>query len=176
MTADGCLALYKTLTNDSCEGTAGLAPVCCKNVALNPLGQLTVQHKSATQIVNTVKIMVESVAKPKVEVLQEIDGIKVTLECKCMACNAVCKIVAAGVPDTVQDFLSMPKGSFVLAFSQSMSSGGEFQVANHLHFEGEEKQMESRFANTKWSSSKNKSPEWLRSQTTSQRTSEQSAR
>ena len=35
----------------------------------------------------------------------------------------------------------MPKGSIVSAFSQSMSSGGEFQVANHLHFEGEEKQM-----------------------------------
>ena len=142
VTADGCLALYKSLTDDSCEGTAGLAPACCKNVALNELGQLTVQHKAATQIVDRVKMMVESVAKPKLEVPQEIDGIKVTLECKCMACNADCKMVAAGVPNTVQDFMSMPKGSIFAAFAQTMYSDGEFQVANHVQFQGDQNHME----------------------------------
>ena len=142
VTADGCLALYKSLADESCEGTAGLAPACCKNVALNELGQLTVQHKAATQIVDRVKMMVESVAKPKLEVPQEIGGIKVTLECKCMACNADCKMVAAGVPNTVQDFMSMPKGSIFAAFAQTMYSDGEFQVANHVHFEGDQKHMD----------------------------------
>ena len=142
VTADGCLALYKSLTDDSCEGTPGLAPACCKNVALNDLGQLTVQHKSAIKIVDRVKLMAVSVAKPSVEILQEIDGIKVTLECKCVACDAECKMVAAGVPSTVQDFMSMSKNSIFAAFAQTLDSDGNFQVANHVEFDADQSDMQ----------------------------------
>ena len=76
------------------------------------------------------------------EIPHEIDGINVTLECKCVACNATCKMVAAGVPNTVQDFMSIAKGSIVAAFAQTMYSDGEFQVANHVQSEGDQNHME----------------------------------
>ena len=84
--ADGCLALYKSLPDDSCEGSPGVAPACCKNVALHELGQLMVQLSGqlsgAQQNVDIGKVVAEWVDTPKLEVPPENEGIKVTGGCK----------------------------------------------------------------------------------------------
>jgi len=139
---NGCLALYKNLEDHSCARTPGLAPVCCKTAVMNELGQLTVQHGGASQTVERVKMVAQLTAKPQVEVLQDIDGIKVTLTCKCVACDGELEIAAAGVPGSVQDVMSMPKGAIFAAFATTKNPEGEFKLANHVQLDGPQKNMD----------------------------------
>jgi hypothetical protein len=82
--------------------------------------------------------------KPTVEVLQDIDGIKVTLEMQCVVCGKQCQLNASGVPTTVQDFMSMPKGTMFTAFTQNVGEDGSFHVAQHRVMDSTEKSMQEK--------------------------------
>jgi hypothetical protein len=89
------------------DGFPGVVPVCCKNVSVISLEQLMVSQESATQAVESAKILVSLIEAPDLQVLDNIDGLKVTLKCKCVVCESPCTLFAAGLPKSVLDYTRM---------------------------------------------------------------------
>jgi hypothetical protein len=142
--SDGVLALYKNLNNDNCDGSPGLAPACCQNICQNELGQLMLKCSDVVHNIECARLLGIAAGKPTVEVLQDIDGIKVTLEMQCVVCGKQCQLNASGVPTTVQDFMSMPKGTMFTAFTQNVGEDGSFHVAQHRVMDSTEKSMQEK--------------------------------
>ena len=132
VTAEGCLAVYRETSHPFFDGSPGVVPVCCKNVSVNSLGQLMVSQESATQAVESAKMLVSLIEAPDLEVLENIDGIKVTLKCKCVVCDAPCTLFAAGLPKSVQEYNRMYVGLHFLAFVQSVEPDGGIPIGYHL--------------------------------------------
>ena len=82
-------------------------------------------------VVDSIYLVCKTKDKPKVEVLKDIDGINVKLTAQCMKCDATCVLEAAGVPDSVQDFMTIPKNSHVAILLHRMDSNGALQVDHH---------------------------------------------
>ena len=142
--SDGVLALYKNLSNDNCDGSPGLAPACCQSICQNELGQLTLKRSDVVHNIECARLLGIVAAKPSVEVLKDIDGIKVTLEMQCVVCGQPCRLNASGLPSTVQDFMSMSKGTMFTAFTQSVGDDGSFHVAQHRVMGNTEKSMQEK--------------------------------
>ena len=132
VTAEGCLAVYRETSHALFDGSPGVVPACCQNVMVNSLGQLIVKHKSATQAVETAKMMVCLIEDPVLEVLENIDGIRVTLKCKCLVCESPCTLFAAGLPKSVQDYTRMSLNVHFVAFVQSVEPDGGIPIGYHV--------------------------------------------
>ena len=132
VTAEGCLAVYRETSHALFDGSPGVVPACCKNVMVNSLGQLIVYQKSATQAVESAKKLVCLIEDPELEVLDNIDGIKVTLKCKCLVCESPCTLFAAGLPKSVQDYTRMSMNVHFLAFVQSVEPDGGIPIGYHV--------------------------------------------
>ena len=94
-----------------------------------------------------------------------------------MACNADCTMVAAGVPNAARGFMGISKGSiFAACCPQTLYSGGEFQVANHVQADGDQKHMDIKASRYEVEQLIDRYPEWPRSRKTCQRTWAQGGR
>ncbi|CAE8634647.1 unnamed protein product [Polarella glacialis] len=132
VTAEGCLAVYRATSHALFDGSPGVVPVCCQNVMVNSLGQLIVNHKSATQAVESAKMLVCLIEDPDLEILDNIDGIKVTLKCKCLVCESPCTLFAAGLPKSVLDYTRMSMNVHFVAFVHSVEPDGGIPIGYHV--------------------------------------------
>ena len=132
--AEGCLALYRETNHPFFDGSPGVVPVCCKKVSVNSLGQLIVSQDAATQAVESAKIMVKLIGAPDLQVLENIDGLKVSLKCQCVVCESPCTLFAAGLPASVLQYTRLLVGSHFSAFVQSVESDGGLPIGYHVEF------------------------------------------
>eukprot|EP00435_Cladocopium_sp_Y103_P042933 s3895_g12.t1 len=58
-----------------------------------------------------------------------MDGLEIALPVSCGFCGQLMRLVAAGVPDSVQDFLMMQQKKWITALCQTRWSDGSFLVA-----------------------------------------------
>ena len=130
--SDGCLAVYKTIVHDSVQGLPGIAPACCRHVAANDLGQLTVKAGDAERLVETVKLMVQVVELLDLQVLDGTDGLEVCLKCECVCCKNQCLLYAAGTPQTVRGYTQIAAGAHLMAFVRATEPGYKFPLAYHV--------------------------------------------
>ena len=143
VTDEGCLAVYRATSHSLFDSSPGVVPACCQNVKVNNFGQLIISQKSSTQTVESAKMLFCLIDDPQLDVLDNIDGIKVTLPCKCLVCESPCTLFAAGVPQSVQHFTRMCSDMHFFAFVQSVESDGCIPIGYHvelkdpktLHFE-----------------------------------------
>ncbi len=138
VTAEGCLAVYRATSHAMFDGSPGVVPACCQNVMVNSLGQLIVSDKSATQAVESAKMMVSLLEDPVLEVLDNIDGIKVSLKCKCLVCESPCTLFAAGLPKSVSDYTRMSTNVNFVAFVQSVEPDGGIPIGYHVELKDAE--------------------------------------
>ena len=131
-TAEGCLAVYRETSHALFDGSPGVVPACCQNVTVNSLGQLIVHQNFLTPAVESAKMLVCLIEAPELEVLDNIDGIKVTLKCKCLVCESPCTLFAAGLPKSVQDYTRMSMNVHFLAFVQSVEPDGGIPIGYHV--------------------------------------------
>ena len=132
VTAEGCLALYRETNHPFFDGSPGVVPVCCQKVSVNSLGQLIVSQDAATQAVESAKIMVKLIGAPDLQVLENIDGLKVSLKCQCVVCESPCTLFAAGLPTSVLEYTRLLVGSHFSAFVQSVESDGGLPIGYHV--------------------------------------------
>jgi hypothetical protein len=132
VTHEGCISVYRAATYSVFEGSPAVVPSCCQNVKTNALGQLTVTEKSITQAVETAKLLLVLTALPVMEVMKNIDGVKVTLKCKCLVCESPCTLFVAGMSESVTEYLRMPVDLHFLAFVQSVEPDGGIPIGYHI--------------------------------------------
>ena len=77
-------------------------------------------------------MLVSLIEAPDLEVLDHIDGLTVTLKCKCLVCDSPCTLFAAGLPKSVQDYTRMSVGLHFLAFVQSVEPDGGIPIGYHV--------------------------------------------
>lgn len=61
--------------------------------------------------------------------MQDMDGIEIEMPCACSICGAHIKLVAAGVPTSVQEFMMVPQKKWVNVLCQRRWPDGGFLVA-----------------------------------------------
>ena len=130
--SNGCLAFYKTIVHDFGPGLPGIAPACCRHVAVNDLGQLTVRAGDAKRLVEMVKLMVRVVQQGDLKILDGINGIEVSLKCECVCCKKECFLYAAGLPQVVQGYTRITAGEYLMAFLHTAGPDYQFPLGYHV--------------------------------------------
>ena len=130
--SDGCLTLYKTIVHDFGPGLPGIVPACCRHVIVNDLGQLSLKAGDAERLVETVKLMVRVVKQEDLRIPDGIDGIEVRLRCACVCCKKECVLYAAGLPQTVQAYVRMATGEYLMAFVHTTAHADMFPLGYHV--------------------------------------------
>ena len=130
--SDGCLAAYKTIVHDVVQGFPAIVPACCRHVIVNDLGQLSLKAGDAERLVETVKLMVRVVKQEDLRIPDGIDGIEVRLRCACVCCKKECVLYAAGLPQTVQAYVRMATGEYLMAFVHTTAHADMFPLGYHV--------------------------------------------
>ena len=61
-----------------------------------------------------------------------IDGIEVRLRCACVCCKKECVLYAAGLPQTVQAYVRMAAGEYLMAFVNTNAYADMFPLGYHV--------------------------------------------
>ena len=72
---------------------------------MNDHEQLQLQVADKTRAVDSVHLFCQVLEKPQVKVMQDMDGLEIEVPCACSVCGAHIKLLAAGVPMSVQEFM-----------------------------------------------------------------------
>ena len=102
---DGALGAYHSDSIGLPSGGDGVPSACCKTVAADALGQLTIKGKSGSRVIGQAIVLGLAAAEPEVTVLPGIDGMSVRLQATCQVCDGSMVLLQEGVPLTVK-FLS----------------------------------------------------------------------
>ena len=129
VTEDGVCGAFKALTEDVFFGNPGIVPACCKNIKMNEHDQLQVNVADKAQTVDSVHLLCQVHAKPQVKVMQEMDGIEIQLPCVCSVCRTHITLVAAGVPMSVQELMTVQQKKWLSVLYQRRWASGMFRVA-----------------------------------------------
>ena len=118
LTDEGAIASFKYLPYSPRDEAAGLAPICCKTLSSNPVGQLMVRHPAGNEqkVIDSALGLFCIEAEPDIAILPEVDGMVVKVKGKCVACGCVCTLQQAGVPQTVHKLIRINVGEKLLAF------------------------------------------------------------
>ena len=129
VTEDGVAGAFKALASDVFFGTPGIVPACCQSVRMNEHDQLQVHVADKVHTVDSVHLFCQVLQKPQVKVMQDMDGIEIEMPCACSVCGAHIKLVAAGVPTSVQEFMMVQQKKWVNVLCQRRWPDGGFLVA-----------------------------------------------
>ena len=129
VTEDGVAGAFKALASDVFFGTPGIVPACCQSVRMNEHDQLQVHVADKVHTVDSVHLFCQVLQKPQVKVMQDMDGIEIEMPCACSICGAHIKLVAAGVPTSVQEFMMVQQKKWVNVLCQRRWPDGGFLVA-----------------------------------------------
>ena len=129
VTEDGVAGAFKALASDVFFGTPGIVPACCQSVRMNVHDQLQVHVADKVNTVDSVHLFCQVLQKPQVKVMQDMDGIEIEMPCACCVCGAHIKLVAAGVPTSVQEFMMVQQKKCVNVLCQRRWPDGRFLVA-----------------------------------------------
>ena len=94
-----------SMTRSVFFGTPGIVPACCQSVRMNVHDQLQVHVADKVNTVDSVHLFCQVLQKPQVKVMQDMDGIEIEMPCACCVCGVHIKLVAAGVPTSVQEVM-----------------------------------------------------------------------
>ncbi len=118
VTDEGAIASFQYLPWSLQVQTEGLAPVCCKALSSDNVGQLLVHHPctSVEKVIDSALGLFCIESEPELAILPEVDGMVVKVKGKCVACGCVCTLQQAGVPQTVKKLIRINVREKLLAF------------------------------------------------------------
>ena len=129
VTEHGVAGAFKALESDVFFGAPGIVSACCQSVVMNEHDQLQLHVADKVHTVDSVHLFCQVLQKPQVKVMQDMDGIEVEMPCACSICSAHIKLVAAGVPSSVQDFMMLQQKKWMNVLCQRRWADGRFLVA-----------------------------------------------
>eukprot|EP00438_Fugacium_kawagutii_P007268 Skav211173 [mRNA] locus=scaffold1363:250458:252107:- [translate_table: standard] len=139
VTEDGVAGAFKALASDVFFGTPGIVPACCENIRMNAHEQLQLHAPDKVHTVDSVHLFCQVVQKPQIQVMQDIDGIQIEMPCACSICGAHIKLVAAGMPASVQEFMLVQQKKWLNVLCQRRWPDGSFLVAQFKEEKNEAK-------------------------------------
>ena len=105
VTGDGVAGAFTALVSDVFFGSPGIVPACRPSIRMREHDQLQVHVADKTHAVDAVHLFCQTVQKPQVGVMQDMDGIEIEMPCACSVCGAHVTLVAAGAPTSLQEFM-----------------------------------------------------------------------
>ena len=75
VTEDGVAGAFKALQADVFFGAPDIAPACCRSVHMNEEDQLQLHVGDKKHTVDSVNLLCQVIEKPKMKVIQDMDGI-----------------------------------------------------------------------------------------------------
>ena len=129
MTEEGAAGAFKSLDADVFFACPGIVPACCQSIQMNEHQQLQIATGDKRHTVDSVHLLCQVLQKPNVRVMPDMDGLEIALPVSCGFCGQLVRLVAAGVPDSVQDFMMMQQKNWITALCQTRWSDGSFLVA-----------------------------------------------
>ncbi len=107
----------------------GLAPLCCQHLQQDSMGQLEASCDGHTQLIGGAMCMFRVAADPEQFIVQDVDGLIVTLKGTCCVCSKSMTLQQAGAPQTVQRLNRMRVGELAVACVILQSDGSQpFEV------------------------------------------------
>ena len=129
VTEEGAAGAFKSLDADVFFACPGIVPACCQSIQMNEHQQLQIATGDKRHTVDSVHLLCQVLQKPNVRVMPDMDGLEIALPVSCGFCGQLVRLVAAGVPDSVQDFMMMQQKNWITALCQTRWSDGSFLVA-----------------------------------------------
>ena len=127
---DGATGLYQGTGLDIAYAGDGLVPACCKHLARDALGQLTITVAGGQSRTIDQAVVVMVLQDSRIEVMKDIDGIAVELVGQCAVCDGQIKLLQEGAPSTVKEALSLRKKDVVKAHVILNEAASVFQVVS----------------------------------------------
>ena len=115
VSAEGMLAAFHNLPALPGNDGDGLAPLCCKHLHQDEMGQLQAKFEGQTRLISGATCMFRVHAEPESFIVQDVDGLIVNLQALCCVCEETVTLQQAGAPQTVQKMNRFRAGELFVA-------------------------------------------------------------
>ena len=148
LTDEVAIASFPYLPYTLSHAGEGLAPVCCKHLSVDNVGQLLANDAcgKVQKHIDSALGLFRIDSEPDLAIVPDVDGMIVKITGKCVVCDCVCTLQQAGAPQTVQKLIRTNVGDVVLAFIGLQSDGNQpFEVQQMRSLSANASQFEKLF-------------------------------
>ena len=115
VSAEGVLDSFHDLPSLPGNEADGLAPLCCRHLQRDEMGQLQAKFQNHTRLIGGAMCMFRVRADPLWCQVDNVDGLIIKVQTECIVCNETVTLQQGGVPQTVQKISRMRVDDLALA-------------------------------------------------------------